>query len=141
MTVHDVPVARSWGVIDHTCPNCDWTGMSSRIQYRGEAASLLSRRAAAVCSPGRKPGVNLVLRSSPVRGERLAGICRTYGAHARKSRNPRACARGYITIAAPRLRSDALRALFWTAVVYDRPYFADSRWNARSQTAPTVLFG
>ncbi len=30
--------------------------MSSRIEYRGEAASLLSRGAATVCSPGRKPG-------------------------------------------------------------------------------------
>src|SRR6266699_4887108 len=40
--------------------------MSSRIQYRGEAASLLSRGAATVCSPGRKPGVDVVLRSSPV---------------------------------------------------------------------------
>src|SRR5437879_5762673 len=59
-------IGNAEAVYDHTCPNCDWTGMSSRIQYRGEAASLLSRRAAAVCSPGRKPGVNLVLRSSPV---------------------------------------------------------------------------
>src|SRR5204863_9775531 len=57
---------KSFCLWEHTCPNCDWSGMSSRIQYRGEAASLLSRGAATVCSPGRKPGVNVVLRLSPV---------------------------------------------------------------------------
>src|SRR5437867_3880639 len=97
--------------------------MSSRIEYRGEAASLLSRGAATVCSPGRKPGERVVFEVKPRRGERSDerseckpdakrkrgsaqpqegaqpvrdGICRTYGAHARKGRNPRACARGYI---------------------------------------------
>ncbi len=80
----------------HACPNYDWRGMSSRIEYRGEAASLLSRGAATVCSPGRKPGEDVVFEVKPRRGERSYGICRTYGAHARKGRNPRACARGYI---------------------------------------------
>src|SRR5437870_2003316 len=124
--------------------------MSSRIEYRGEAASLLSRGAATVCSPGRQPGEDVVFEVKPRRGERSDerseckpdakrkrdsaqpqdraqpvrderseckpdakrkrdsaqpqeraqplrdGICRTYGAHARKARNPRAYARGYI---------------------------------------------
>src|SRR5436309_6925487 len=80
----------------HTCPNCDWSSMSSRIEYRGEAAPLLSRGAATVSSPGRKPGEDVVFEVKPRRGERSNGMCRTYGAHARKGRNPRACARGYI---------------------------------------------
>ena len=61
--------------------------------------------------PGRKPGEHSVFEVKPRRGERSNerseckpdraqpvrdGICRTYGAHARKGRNPRACARGYI---------------------------------------------
>src|SRR6266566_1420659 len=83
-------------VYDHACPNYDWRGMSSRIEYRGEAASLLSRGAATVCSPGRKPGEDVVFEVKPRRGERSYEICRTYGAHARKGRNPPACARGYI---------------------------------------------
>src|SRR5437870_13487811 len=44
--------------------------MSSRIEYRGEAASLLSRGAATVCSPGRKPGESVVFEVKPRRGER-----------------------------------------------------------------------
>src|SRR5438552_14088754 len=92
----------------HACPNYDWRGMSSRIEYRGEAASLLSRGAqarkraasrkgaATVCSPGPKPGEDVVFEVKPRRGERSYGICRIYGTHARKGRNPRACARGYI---------------------------------------------
>ena len=66
------------------------------FDYRAEAASLLSRGAATECSPGRKPGEHVVLEVKPRRGEISYGICRTYGAHARKGRNPRACARGYI---------------------------------------------
>src|SRR5436309_15454624 len=54
----------------HTCPNCDWSGRSSRIEDRGEAASLLSRGAATVCSPGRKPGEDVVFEVKPRRGER-----------------------------------------------------------------------
>src|SRR5437870_163889 len=52
--------------------------MSSRIEYRGEAASLLSRGAATECSPGRKPGEDVVFEVKPRRGERCYGICRTY---------------------------------------------------------------
>src|SRR5437773_4330862 len=96
--------------------------MSSRIQYRGEAASLLSRRAAAVCSPGRKPGVNLVLRSSPVGAKDSRESVAPTVLTLERAEIPGLAPRGYITIAAPRLRSDALRALFWTAVVADRPY-------------------
>src|SRR2546425_9475685 len=55
-----------------------FSGMRTPIQYRGEASSLLSRGAQArkraasrngaaiVCSPGRKPGEDVVLKSSPV---------------------------------------------------------------------------
>src|SRR6266699_1794637 len=96
MTAHDVPVARSWAVIDHACPNYDWRGMSSRIEYRGEAASLLSRGAATECSPGRKPGEHVVFEVKPRRGERSHGICRTYGAHARKAEIPGLAPRGYM---------------------------------------------
>src|SRR5436309_844989 len=38
------------------------------IKYRGEAASLLSRGAATVCSPGRKPGEDVVFEVKPRRG-------------------------------------------------------------------------
>src|SRR6266700_8391175 len=53
----------------HTCPNCDWSSMSSRIQYRGEAASLLSRGAATVCSPGRSDTRNTGGRRTPLLGK------------------------------------------------------------------------
>src|SRR5947208_17062155 len=90
--------------------------MSSRIEYRGEAASLLSRGAATVCSPGRKPGEHVVFEVKPRRGERSDGICRTYGAHARKGQNPRARARGYIL--SPLRGFNRMRFVrhFWTAM-------------------------
>src|SRR6266581_9057081 len=89
--------------LGHTCPNCDWSSMSSRIEYRAEAASLLSRGAATVCSPGRKPGEHVVFEVKPRRGERSDerseckpdraqpvrdGICRTYGATLERAEIP-----------------------------------------------------
>src|SRR5712691_11144210 len=62
---------------------------------RGRGGCLFSRRAATECSPGRKPGVGVVLDFKPRRGERIFEIFRTSGADSFNHIQPRACARGY----------------------------------------------
>src|SRR5437870_727063 len=79
----------------HSCPNCAWSDMSLEMIVAAKVASLLSRRAAIECPPGREPG-GVVWTLSPVGAKESQGICRTYGAHPGDDRNPRACARGYI---------------------------------------------
>src|SRR5882672_2492780 len=72
-----------------------------------EGASLLSRGAAAECSPGRKPGVGVVLDFKPRRGETVPGMFRPYGAVRPPDRKPTAYAVGYTL---PPLRgSDRMR--------------------------------
>src|SRR6266699_4908890 len=92
-------------------------------------------------APGVSPGNMLFLRSSPVGAkdptESVAPMsgCECKPGRAQPSRKTVLRSKGpkspglrpgLHTVAAPRLQSDALRASFWTAMVYDRPYNSDA---------------
>jgi hypothetical protein len=64
--------------------------MAQQKNVAAIAASLLSRGAASDLSHGRKPVGGVVWETEPRRGERVRGICRTYGAYIIRSRKPRA---------------------------------------------------
>ena len=70
--------------------------MSTERDVAAKTVSLLSREAAAECSPGTQPGETCRVEAEPHRGERIHRICRTSGAYASDYREPRADARGYV---------------------------------------------
>ena len=80
-----------------------------RFSLRCGTRSNNSRGAAPECSPGREPGVGVVLDFKPRGGERVFEIFRPSGADSFNRIQPRACARGYTLTPLRGCNSDALR--------------------------------
>ena len=82
-----------------SCPNCDQGQETFSSELALKPTPVFSRGAATECSPGRKPGVGVVLVHQPRRGERLF---RPYGAEILSKENP-GLRPGLPSVAAPRL--------------------------------------
>jgi len=65
------------------------------IRFEVRLLRAFSRGGAAECSPGRKPGVGVILECSPGGGERFRGLFRSYGADIVSKENPGLVPRGY----------------------------------------------
>src|SRR5437899_2507587 len=96
----------------HICPNYAAGIMRLSEIVAAKAASLLSRRAAAECSPGRQPGVCVVLRMSPGGATDPRDIRRASGARDTFGCKSTGLRPWLHSSAATRLCSDALRASF-----------------------------